>query len=181
MCRTRPASAESFGRVRGVGRAKLDQFGDRFVAAITEHCRAHTLNQDVSIEQRARPFLGDSGAEPRPLTDVRRTAAELFKRGMSIDDVAAQLGRAKSTTMQYLVEYIVREKPPSIAPWLADPEYTLIRRTAIDMNEDRIKPIFLQLNGELSDNELPRHPYEHIRITLAHMRSQGMAVPYIQK
>jgi ATP-dependent DNA helicase RecQ len=179
MCRIRPSSRETFATVRGVGAAKLDQFGDRFIAHIGEHCRLHGLDRDRASARVARPFLGDSTAPtPRPLTDSRFAAAALFKQGVPLEQAAAKLGRAKSTTTQYLVEYIAREKPASIAPWVADPEYTRIRQTAINMNEDRVKPIFEQLNGELAADQVPDHPYEHIRITLAHMRAMGMTVPY---
>jgi len=157
MCRLRPASLAMFANVRGVGRAKLDQFGERFVAAIVDHCRAKGLATDVRT------------SAPKPLTDSRRVAADLFGRGMPIEDVMTKLARAKSTILQYLVEYIVRERPANIAPWVAEAEYRRICDTAQRLNEDRAKPIFESLNGSSS--------YESIRLVLAHMRSSGVTMP----
>ncbi len=47
MARLRPGSLGAFLQIRGVGRAKLDQFGDRFVTEILAWCDAQGLPPDV--------------------------------------------------------------------------------------------------------------------------------------
>ena len=72
-----------------------------------------------------------------------------------------QVGRARSAVVDYLCEYIRREKPRSIATWVADDVYLHILAAARTVGTDKLKPIFLVLGEKVS--------YDEIRIVLAHM------------
>jgi len=47
MARRRPTSGASFHEVRGVGEKKLKDFGEEFVALITDYCDRHALTTDI--------------------------------------------------------------------------------------------------------------------------------------
>ena len=57
------------------------------------------------------------------LTLSRQEAARHFRQNKLIEQVAAEMGRAKSTITQYLAEYILSEKPESIAQWVPEDVY----------------------------------------------------------
>ena len=86
-------------------------------------------------------------------------ATELFRAGKSVDEVAKSLGRARSTTMGYFVDYLEAEQITDPTPWV-EPEVVRRIDLTLPLAEDgRLSPIFNQLNGEVS--------YDKIRIVVA--------------
>jgi hypothetical protein len=66
--------------------------------------------------------------------------------------------------MQYLVEYIQKERLISPLPWVDEPMFKEIARIAEQAGIDRIKPIFEILQGRID--------YNRIRISVACLRNR---------
>jgi ATP-dependent DNA helicase RecQ len=161
MARVRPGSLATFAHIKGVGRAKLEQFGERFVEAINEHCTAAGLAVDVGTGSRPRPTLAERAGElPTAASDAKKRAFEMFARGMGVEDVAAQIGRARSTTSEYLSEFIELKQPKDISPWVSAADYARILESVGRLKAERLKPIFDDLGGDIG--------YDQIRIALYH-------------
>jgi len=94
-----------------------------------------------------------------------QVAFDMFEQRLSIKEVAKSVNRAESTTTQYLVEYIEREKINNPYPWVNEQAFGRIINTAKEIGGDRIKPVFNFLNGEMD--------YNQIRISLACFRNNG--------
>ncbi len=156
LARVRPGSIQTFISIRGIGQRKTAEYGERFVEHVIAHCREHGLNLDAASGTRPR-----SSVPQKPLHPSRHAAFELFDQGRGIDDVAAALDRARSTTMQYLVEYIMARKPPSITAWVDDATYRRVAAAAAKAGTDRLKPISELLGGEV--------PYDTIRLVARHL------------
>jgi hypothetical protein len=87
---------------------------------------------------------------------------------MSIADAARQLGRAERTVLQYLVEWIRRERPASVAPWVDAATAAKVAGELHLAEGGRSKPVFEALGGAVS--------YEAIRVVLAHRETgEGLA------
>jgi ATP-dependent DNA helicase RecQ len=165
LARVRPSTPERMRAVYGIGETKLRDFGPRFLALIADHCRRRGLALD---QAGAAP-----AAEPRAparLTARHVVAFDLFRQGAVVEDVMHQLNRSRSTVMDYLREYILAEKPATIAPWVADDTYQRVMAAARQVGTERLKPIFLALGEQV--------PYDDIRLVLAHLegRQGGRAV-----
>ncbi len=74
-----------------------------------------------------------------------------------------QTGRARTTVLDYLGDFIREERPASIAAWVPDQEYGRIASAARQVGTDRLKPIYLAL-GELV-------PYDQIRLVVTHLQT----------
>jgi ATP-dependent DNA helicase RecQ len=158
LARVRPSTLERMRAVYGVGETKLRDFGSRFLALITDHCK----QQGLSLDQARAP-----AAEPQ--TAVRVTlrhvvAFELFRQGAVIEDVMHQLNRSRSTVVDYLRDFILSEKPATIASWVADDVYQRVAAAARQVGTERLKPIFLALGEKVS--------YDDIRLVVAHLETQ---------
>ncbi len=162
MARERPGTTAAFAAVKGVGKAKLQQFGDRFVAAIVGWCEEHGVSTGGSAAQRAPARVDPVKSAPR---ETQRAAARLFERGLSIAEVAAELSRAPSTTAQYLLEWIEAARPADVSPWVTDADYARVLDAVRVVDSERLKPLFEHFSGELS--------YDTLRIVLTH-RSQAV-------
>jgi len=162
LARSRPTTPAALLQVKGVGQKKLESFGERFLAAIAQYGERHGMV--AANEVAAAPREPVVEKEDGPVRAAARAeAAALFRAGTGIDDCVSQLGRAVSTVVGYLVEWIAEEKPASIAPWVA-PELQARVEAAMRGSEDgRLKPVFEALGGDV--------PYEVLRIVSAHLRS----------
>ncbi len=169
LARVRPGSRDTLINVRGIGTAKLAEFGDRFLAHIREYCAANNLALDAVRGSRPRSAKRAS-SEARPLTASRLAAAKLFAAGVSIEDAALKLDRARSTVTQYLVEYIMRERPKSIAPWVDEATYKRVRDAASTAVDRRFRTVFEKLAGEVT--------YDQIRLVVNHLKSKGEQMGY---
>jgi len=166
MARRRPSSLDSFLEVKGVGEAKCEQYGEIVVAAIKDYCRKNALEMDVGTTPEAAAFETPTKKpkkHPKP-SKARQLAFELFEQKLSVGEVAKSVGRAESTTTQYLVEYIKREKISSPSPWVDEQTFGRIIDAAEQVDRGKMKPIFDFLNGEID--------YNKIRIGIACLRNK---------
>ncbi|MFZ5476882.1 MAG: RecQ family ATP-dependent DNA helicase [Myxococcota bacterium] len=153
MARTRPRSRAAMASIKGVGAVKLEQLGDRFLEAIGRWC-----------DENAQPAEAADPVAARRPSAAREEAFWLFAEGLGIDAIAARIGRARATTTQYLVEWIAREAPASVAPWVDDAVRARIAEAASAVGIERLQP----LHERLGDVD-----YEQIRIAVAHLRATG--------
>ena len=161
LARVRPSSESKMAAIYGIGEAKLRDFGQTFFEAIDAGCRSRGLSRDATQPQK--PVA--SAAAPEKAPQAAQKAAEFFRKGVKIDEVAQKMNRARSTTVQYLCEYLQSEAPPSIAPWVAPAAYRQISEVAARLGSDKLKPIFDALEGKFS--------YDDIRIAVTHLNVCG--------
>jgi ATP-dependent DNA helicase RecQ len=151
MARLRPSTLRGFLNVSGVGQKKCETYGDDFIRVIVDYC---TENSIPTMEQDK-----DSN-----LSVIKQRAFNLFKKGLSVKEVAQSIGRAISTTYGYLEEYIKYEGITDPSQWISSNINTRILEAIEAVGMDRLKPIFEFFNGEIS--------YDLIRISVACFRNQ---------
>lgn len=98
------------------------------------------------------------------LSKARQLAFDLFEQKLYIEEVAKSVKRAESTTTQYLIEYIKREKINNPYPWIDEQTFDRIIDAAEQVGRGHMKPIFDFLNGEID--------YNQIRISIACLRNK---------
>jgi ATP-dependent DNA helicase RecQ len=177
LSRVRPTSLTFLKRVRGIGDKKLADFGDAIVKLIADFCGEHHIATDIAPAKlptiAARP-IADAAASKVNRSEARALAFKLFAEGWKLDDVKHKIERARSTTIEYLAEYIASEHPSSLEPWVAAPLYKRIaaaiegvQKHAPDEEAWRLQPIFAALDGEV--------PYDDIRLVVSHLKSRAMS------
>ena len=149
MARRRPSTPEKFLEVTGVGEKKSQQYCGAFLPAIEEYYRTNSIRID---------------AAPPTLSKARQDSFHLFAQGLSIEQVARSIGRAESTTCQYLVEHIQRENIDNPSPWVDEKTFQRVTDAARQTGDDRLKPIFEFLNSDVD--------YNQIRISMACIRDK---------
>ncbi|HVL16307.1 MAG TPA: DNA helicase RecQ, partial [Gemmata sp.] len=156
FARGRPTTEEALRRVSGVGDYRLKEFGEVFLGAIRAYCLRTGLATNVPP-----PKSAPARAEPKPasVSATKSAAFALFRKGLSIDDVVAKTEMARSTVNGYLADFVAAERPESIFAWVPEDACERVAAAAELHGTDRLKPIFLELNEEVS--------YDHIRVVLA--------------
>lgn len=163
LARVRPSSLEGLRMIYGIGEAKLRDYGQPFLNLVDQHCAARQLTRDNphSTPVAPPPEKGSS----RPPSAAKLNAFEMFRKQASIDDVVAKTGRSRATVGEYLGEFIRAERPVSIAAWVSDDIYGQIAAIARREGTDRLKPIFVALEEQVS--------YEIIRAVVSHLSDGG--------
>ncbi len=153
-----PRDHASLRRIKGVGDAKLQQFGDQFIGVIRDH----------SGERGAAPFNQQSEGVPStepgpPLGDTYTRTADLIREGLNVAEIAARRGIAQQTVLTHL-ERLVDSGETFDIPHLMPPErkYRRIAQAFRTVNSDRLSPIMERLGRGCS--------YEELRLVRLHMR-----------
>ncbi len=169
LSRARPSTPLAMLQVRGVGQKKLESFGERFLAAIAAHCASAGLELDAAATDRPRPAPRAVTSEPAAAsTSLAATRAkELFRRGASVEAVAAATGRALGTVWQYLSDFIRQEQPASIEPWVPADIEARVAAALTAATDGRLKPVFEALGGAVT--------YEVLRTVAVHRQRQAAA------
>jgi ATP-dependent DNA helicase RecQ len=163
LARRRPTMLEGFRKVHGVGAQKAEQYGTVFTGEIARYCQEHDLAADVTIVEEAAPVVALEAFTAAGKTASQLAAEALFREGKSIDLVAQNTGRAKSTVIGYLVEFLTEQGHLTPEPWLDEQTFAKVAAAAKEVGIERLKPIFDQLNGTIE--------YDQIRIAVACVRN----------
>lgn len=155
MARRRPGSVANFHHVSGVGDKKSADYGELFVAKITEYCLANNLSLD---QTPSVPPAAEEVSESRGSSVARARSIELFRQRKTIAEVAELVGRAQSTTTQYLGEFVVDEQILDVSPWVNAETMAKVELAAHEVGLEKLKPIFDFLSESV--------PYDQIRIAV---------------
>jgi ATP-dependent DNA helicase RecQ len=155
LARGRPTTEDALRRVSGVGEYRLQAFGRVFLDAVVAHCERTGLATNVPLPRSTAPVVVKSG----PLSPKKEQAFRLFRAGAGLDVAAAQTGLTRSTVGEFLADFIRVEKPASIFGWVPEAVCERVAAAAEMHGTARMKPVFLELNGEVS--------YDDIRLVLA--------------
>jgi ATP-dependent DNA helicase RecQ len=160
MARRRPSTVERLLDVHGVGRQKLADFGQQFVAGIVKHCRQNQIEMDIQAEAAVRQT-------PTAPTAAAVKSFPLFDEGLGVEEAAQRLGRALSTTYGYLEAYVRHRRITDPTPWIAATELEKVAAVLQTTGAERLKPIYDALGGRVG--------YEQIRIVIACLENRASA------
>jgi ATP-dependent DNA helicase RecQ len=145
MVVSQPLTLDQFAQLSGVGKRKLEQYGERFVAAICEFQRASQIS----------PRSQQSSTQQETLA--------MFEEGLDIAAIAQERGLKAGTIWTHLAEVVSQGQtidPDRLIP----PERQLPIRDAIaEVGGDSLKLIFDHLAGAYS--------YDEIRLMCAIVKS----------
>ncbi len=146
MARLRPSSLEAFGHTHGVGQQKLRQYGDAFLGAIRSYCEENGVAMDIETGQPSIRRAAPRAAGPNASS---LAAFPLFREGASIEQAAKKLGRARSTTVGYLSDYLKHETVTDPSPWVDRPVVMMIESAIEEVGLGGLRPIHERLGGEV--------------------------------
>ncbi|MEM9186923.1 MAG: DNA helicase RecQ [Planctomycetota bacterium] len=159
MARRRPSTLDGFAEVRGVGQKKLAEYGEAFVEAVVGYCEANAIGLDAVTDAspgrhpgegagRSTPgaYAPDAGGGPNASA---LAAFKFFREGQSIEETASAMGRARSTVVGYLNQYLRQEQVGDPAPWVDASTARRVEDAIDEVGLKGLKPIYEQLGGEV--------------------------------
>lgn len=156
----RPSTLDDFQKINGVGRRKLEKYGQIFADAIIAFCGEKGCETDV-----ARKFEKQIPGESKKMNvAINSGAFALFESGMTTEEVAKNLCRATSTVESYLACYLRNEKITDPSKWVDQRTAKLIKSAGDACGWEYLKPIFLKLDEKV--------PYGEIKIVKQCLRNE---------
>lgn len=156
MARRRPSSLDAFSSVNGVGQKKLREYGDAFLDAIRGYCSENGVAMDIEDDAPRAAATRSAASAPRAPRTASLAAFPMFREGLSIEEVAAKLDRARSTTIGYLSDFLKQETVTDPTPWVERAVASQVEDAIEEVGLVGLKPIHEQLGGEVD--------YDAIRI-----------------
>jgi ATP-dependent DNA helicase RecQ len=97
-----PQSKEEFSRISGFGEVKLEKYGKPFGRVVAEYCEKKGLPSRIILKRprRIRKANGEI------ITDTKLQSFELFKKGISIEEIAQQRKLSPVTVEGHLAHYV---------------------------------------------------------------------------
>ncbi|MFC0777337.1 DNA helicase RecQ [Flavobacterium sp. HJSW_4] len=144
----RPMSDEDFLAVEGVGKAKLEKYGDTFINAIIEFHRNKSV---VKKEKKDNTY---------------KKTLELFENGISVTEIAEQRNLSQTTIISHLAKLYVDGYDLDLSQFVSEEEISQIAKAQIELeNPNALKPYFDHFEEKMS--------YDKIRFGLAFIEKKN--------
>ena len=146
-----PHSAESFGAMHGVGRAKVEQYAEPFLTLIRAYCQEQNLQERPKAAHAApRLTLGKARHEE---------VGERFAAGQSLDEIAEAFLVKRQTVVANLVKYAEAGHPVDGArlqsqSTLPPDQQGAVLAAFASLGDQYLRPIFDALNQTVDYDEL---------------------------
>jgi hypothetical protein len=101
MCELLPQDKAQLKKIHGIGKARVNRFGDEILEVIHDYCKEHNLKPNLDNFKNVK----ESKAAP-PKGQTKRVSLELFQQGKTIDEIASERGFVRSTIYGHLASFI---------------------------------------------------------------------------
>jgi hypothetical protein len=95
-----PFSIPELEMIKGMGKAKINQYGEEIIAIITKYCEQYKIEKPQIDLQPVRK------KEKKPKADPKVLSFELYKEGKTISEIAQIRGFVNSTIEGHLSHYV---------------------------------------------------------------------------
>ncbi|HEY5002692.1 MAG TPA: helix-turn-helix domain-containing protein, partial [Ktedonobacteraceae bacterium] len=155
-----PQSQSEFLCVPGVGKRKLEMYYSPFTDAIYAYCASHNidLTQRVAYEpvpKERRPAIESSSL-------ARNQILELYRQGLSIEEIAQTRLCSPSTVLEHLCRWIEVGEDIDISGLIDAQRQVIIFNAIKEVGDSKLRPVKDFLGDEYS--------YDEIRLVRAAMR-----------
>jgi len=145
MIERRPANLDDFAQISGVGKRKLDAYGEGFLEIIRAHSAVAANSDD---------------GEPKPTNATGLETLQLFRSGLDVKAIAANRNLKENTIYNHLAQAISRgEVAVADVVQMAPDELTAVEQALQNTGGKALKPAFEALGG--------RYSYEVLRCVQA--------------
>ncbi|MCZ8228553.1 DNA helicase RecQ [Flavobacterium sp.] len=137
----RPMSDSEFLAIDGVGKAKLEKYGDAFIKTIID-------------------FQKNKKVNPKKESNTYKETLDLFQTGLSVDEIATKRNLGISTIASHLAKLYIDGHPIDLSSYINPEEIAKINEAKIKLEApNALKPYFEYFEEQV--------PYEKIRMALA--------------
>jgi len=151
MSQRKPVSEDSMRTISGVGQHKLEEYGEAFITLINEHVESG----DGKSAQRGGKDIPMLIAKGPGLNETQTYILSLYRKGLSLQEIAAQQGVSEATVLKNYVAIIRAGQYIDVPAFIGDDFDTLMaelddadpyasltevkRDLSVDLNNDEFR------------------------------------------
>lgn len=158
-----PSSISTLKRIKGIGKRLAERYGEELTNMVADYCEKHRIEEAVMPEPATIALPEKSKKQPTIKQDTRKVSLELFQRGLSTPQIAAERGLAASTIEGHLASFVSKGEL-EINRVITDEKRRIIEQKIADLPEKSLK----ELKEILGD----AYSYGEIKLVLAHLEKQ---------
>ncbi len=98
-----PLTTSALSKISGFGTIKLERYGNQFLDAIIDYCRANNLTTKIDSKQSKRKRKTPASERTN---ETKKQSLQLFKLGRQVDEIALARGLSVSTVESHLAHFI---------------------------------------------------------------------------
>jgi len=153
MAQKKPQTLAEFAQLSGVGRVKLNEFGESFVDCIRSYCQA----QGITPAPLGKPRSRQPG-------ESHRQTLQLYRQGYDLAQIAQERGLAVTTVRSHLETLIEQGELIAIDHLVDEPTQTKVLQAIQEVGSAQLTPLYEFLDGHVS--------YDAIGLVRATYRAQ---------
>jgi uncharacterized protein YpbB len=146
LCQYFPTTSKQLNDIHGMGKVRIEKYGER----ILEIIQAYVDNND---DVEPREVIVKPKKEKAVKGETHKQSYELFKKGMSIAEIAEQRGYVASTIEGHLAKYI-ETGDITIQELMDKDKYEKIKSSIKDLKFEGLSDLKTELNDEFTYSEL---------------------------
>ena len=153
MCRHFPVTLMDMRRISGVGDAKLERYGEDFIRAIKKHLRDNPGIRDREGLASDAMYSDVTGPETKKKGETVDETYALFKRGMSLEDIA-KFRKLSPSTIALHLERLIKDGNDIDMDTLVSPvRRENIEKLFLSLGQWSLNPVVEHFNGAVSYEE----------------------------
>ena len=154
-----PQSMEEFSRISGVGKVKLEQYGQEFLEVIRSYVEVNGLPD--------RRNIAPTSQQPKRRRGTTYDATrELLSKGLSVSQIAQQRGLAETTIVAHLELIVAQGVHLDIEHLMPSEERLHSIEEAFDVcGNSTLRPVWEFLGTEFT--------YDELRLVRMYLRQEG--------
>jgi len=165
MSQQRPQTLDQFSQISGVGRRKLEDYGDRFTTEIRAYCR--DMGLPLMAADSSGPLPPESATDAASRSRIRMTiydTYDLHKKGLGPQDIADQRNLKLTTVFNHLADLLEMGETVRLEDFVTDQQREEIQRAIEAVGDFRLA----EIRGHLGD----RYDYETLKLVRGWWRHQ---------
>jgi hypothetical protein len=101
-----PASKKALMTIHGLGKKKVEQFGDDIIALVIEYCANNNLKPNYTLAQTEPKPKNKKEPAKEKTKNTKQVSYEMFLGGNSVSEIAKTRNMANSTIEGHLLHYV---------------------------------------------------------------------------
>lgn len=143
MSRYFPIDEDSMLRIKGIGQAKFTKYGQAFM----EKIKAFVLKHDLPTTDIHIPTNQEN--EMKKEQPSHLISYDMYSQGMAIDEIGKERKLSKITVQKHIIRSAEEGHAINWHEIFDEETENRVLKTILDINSDRLKPIWDALDGEI--------------------------------
>jgi uncharacterized protein YpbB len=143
MCELFPVTTKQLRAINGMGKIRVQKYGQDILEIIIEYCANNTIEQKEDTPEKIKPKKGNT----------QEISLKLFKNGLTVSDIATERGLAKGTIEGHLAKFIPTGDI-KITELIPEDKYLELKKIMTTIKFDSLSELKNKIDDKFSYNDI---------------------------